>query len=136
MGKNAQAVMENMFLFSVILLLTIFLAAVSIPKIQQSTSTNKITGALSGIKETAESLQGLGPGNKDTLQIEIPKNVEEFEIGDNFMTIRTSDGTNFTQELNVQIKEKRILNPPEGKYQVSITSLTGNIVKIGKLEQP
>jgi len=129
-GKKAQAaITDNIILFATVFFFVIAMTFFLSKTLPTDFSDNRITAALITIGDEAIAVNHMGPGNKNTIIIDLPTSVETTKITSNTISLSKKGGINFTQKFDFNLVGDLPKNP--GKHQIGITSVTGNVVKIG-----
>ncbi len=128
-GKKSQAMIDNEILFAAVFVLIIATAFFVSQRLPGEVSDNQITASLINIRDGARAVHNMGPGNKNTIEIELPKNIEDVQVNQNSVSIIKGNGVNFMQSFDFNLVGYLPKNP--GKHEIGITSLTGNMVKLG-----
>lgn len=127
----AKAVLanENMIMFGIFFFIFIAIAYYALSTLSGGYTGNQITGALIAIKNTADDVHSLGVGNRETIRIDLPKNLKNTTITGNAVVFHTNDGDAYDENFDYQIIGS--LPATEGSYQVPITAVNEKTVKIG-----
>ncbi len=101
----------------------------------ETTRFNDAETSLKLIKETAERLYSLGPGNKETITVKIPEGVKKFEIeitGNSLLLQLKSKGgySDVFTSVNAVLSSTSSLPQESGTYAFTLLVLETGQVKI------
>ena len=126
---KAQLGTENMMMAIAFFFVLVFLGYLAFSTLMNNYIDNQISSALTAIKNTADSVHELGMGNKETVRIDLPKNLKNVTIEGNYITITSPNGKIYDKKFNYRVIG--ILPTKEGTYSIPITSVAGDTIKIG-----
>jgi hypothetical protein len=129
MNKKGSLANENIIMFVLFFFIFLGFAYYSFNALSFSYGDNQITGALTGIKNSADTMHELGVGNKETLRIDFPSGIQSSLLSGKTATIISAKGEVHEEIFDYQIVGQ--LPKEEGTYYLPITSITGRIVRIG-----